>query len=121
MRWHGVDMAEQRKQTALQRWGSQESTGVGKLLLYAGFALIVGALIAVGIYVGVGETDQRERLQEQLNSRYVEQIELHEQNTAGRPTVIIIDGTYREDCDATDDGHLECSDEPQPTLEDGAR
>lgn len=113
-------MAEEKKQTALQRWGSKESTPAGKFFLLLGVVVVVCLLWGGWIFVGSTITDDREEREEVLDSRYVEEIELDELNTAGTPEVVTIDGTVREDCTATDDDYLECEDDPQPTLEPSA-
>lgn len=89
---------------------------MGKVTMYLIVLLVVGGLLGTGIYFGTGVTDDREALEEQLNSRYEEKIELNVRNSTSQAVDVVIDGEGREDCETTDDGYLECSDDPQPTL-----
>lgn len=110
-------MAGEQKQTALARWGSRESSPLEKVVLFLGSLAVLGLLVWGWIYFATGEREDREEREQVLDSRYVEKIEIEVINTRGQPDIIRIDGRPREDCEETDDGNLECEDDPQPTLD----
>lgn len=101
-----------------RRMAQRNEAGMGKLGMYSIVAVVAVALMVLGIYLGSLVTDERLALEEKLNARYEETIELNARTTQGQAVDIIVDGELREDCDTTDDGYLECTDDPQPTLTD---
>lgn len=113
-------MAEEQELTALQRYGRGQSSPLVRFVVRVAIAAGAIAFVAVGIYFGTRATDQREAREEILDSRYVEKIELFESNSGGHPERVKIDGTVREDCEATEDDYLTCEDAPQPTREPSA-
>lgn len=107
----------QAQQTWLQRWGSSGSRSSTAIALLV-FALVLGGAIYIGLSAATRSTDERQERARDLDERYVERVDIVV-SLPGRPgekEVVEIDGTPREDCTETEDGFLECTEAPQPTL-----
>lgn len=109
-------MPEPEKKSRLAEWGSRPMTGKEKALFWLVGLVLLAGVAAVVVWAGRGIQDETKALEEKLNERYEEPISIrltqvrnHTQET------IVLDGVQRPDCDATDDGYLECDDDPQPT------
>lgn len=84
--------------------------------------LLVGAIVW---YVVVSQpdaaTERRERLEEVVDERYVEDVALVQGDGGSWSIVVVIDQDRRDDCTVEDGGHLECDDRPRPRLADRHR
>lgn len=109
-------MPEQQEQSRLAAWGSRPMTLRAKLLFWAILLVVVAG---VGALLVAGSEDAREEyatLERQLNEHYEEPVSVRVISTARYTSkTIILDGVERSDCEATEDGYLECEDDPQPT------
>lgn len=105
-------MAEESEQKS-----GRPVSGATRAKFWVGVVVVVTAVV-VGTVVSLRASgDAREELQEQLNARYVEKIEVTSKpRGSGYTEQIVIDGVARDDCEA-EDGRLICADDPQPTEE----
>ena len=111
-------MTGEDKKSVLAEWGSRESTGLGRLGLWLVALAVVVVLGGVGLWAAGNYGDDLQDLEDQLNSRYQETISVGTQQINGSTLeTFTVDGVRRPDCDATPEGFLSCSDDPQPTPE----
>lgn len=114
-------MPEGQQQTALARWGSKKMTRKESVVFWAVVLAFLGLVIAVWGWALHGMGEERAELEDKLNAHYKESVSIGVQTVGSHTSfTFAVDGVTRPDCTASDDGYLECSDDPQPTLEDGA-
>lgn len=115
-------MSDEREQSALARWGSAPMSRRDKVLMTLGFVVVAAVAIAIFAWAGSGINDDRSKLENKLNAHYKEPISIGVQTVGNHTSFTFdVDGARRPDCNATDDGYLDCSDDPQPTLEDAPK
>ncbi|ANS79477.1 hypothetical protein SGUI_2081 [Serinicoccus hydrothermalis] len=112
-------MTTPQKRSRLAEWGSRKSTPLGIAVFVLVGLLLLGAAGAVVVWLGRGIQDDHAALERTLNGRYEESVTIRVTvNRNHTREDVILDGVERSDCDATDEGYLECSRDPQPTLVD---
>jgi len=107
---------EPEKKSRLAEWGSRPMTGKEKALFWLVGLVLLAGVAAVVVWASRDSREDLEQLEEKLNQRYEEPISIRITHTKNATHEwIVLDGVQRLDCDATDDGYLECDDDPQPT------
>lgn len=115
----GGTVPEEQTRSRLAEWGSRKRTRKETALFWTVLLAVVAGFCAVMVWAGGGVQDETAAREEQLNERYEESVSVELTQVGGNLRErIILDGVQRPDCDSTEDGYLECSDDPQPTLTD---